>query len=221
VTSPLPLKNRAFARQIPIRCGGFTLIELLVVIAIIAILASLLLPALTRARLKAQGLHCLNNGHQLGLGWRMWSDDNNDWLVAAQTAACIDPTVRPDWCAGNLSFNRINQLGMPEDYNVDTDITGYNGGIESPLFRYVGKNTDVFRCVADTTRVITPVPYHTYPANSLVQRVRSISMSQTFGGGAWLTGNQMPCNPGGWRTYTRMSNIVLPVKTIVFIDEHA
>src|SRR5271157_1572049 len=128
---------------------GFTLIELLVVIAIIAILAAMLLPAMTRAKQKAQGLQCLSNHRQLALAWRMYADDSRDVPVYASgdeaglTAVSDNWKNAFAWTLSQMDFDPGNRFNW--DLPLDTQVR--------PLWRYV-RNPGVYKCPSDRSYVV-------------------------------------------------------------------
>ena len=133
-------RRNSFGRR-PVICAAFTLIELLVVIAIIAILASLLLPVLVRAKAKALRTQCFSNQHQIGLGFAMYAGDNTDYFP-----------VHDGWAAvgGQLPAN-------PD--TTDPNAYPYYGGTQPaakrPLNAYVPA-LDTFHCPADKGDQLNP-----------------------------------------------------------------
>lgn len=189
------------------RRNGFTLIELLVVIAIIAILAALLLPAMTGAKLRAHGISCMSNHRQLALAWRMYSEDNKDELLFASESRDYDKlwTTNYAWVTGELTYEPSD----PSNWDPDLTIK------RSPMWPYTGRNLGIWKCPADRSGVTVN--------GKFMPRVRSISMNVYLGGWGGTYGNwdlYMGRIWSDYKIYRRQSDIAIPgpSKIWVFLD---
>lgn len=184
------------------RQPGFTLIELLVVIAVIAILAALLLPALSKARDRAEGISCLNNTRQLTLAWQIYADDFSGLLPY------------------NLGMNgssfrtNLNWVNNVMTWDLSPDNTNTATLADASLGPYVNGATSIYRCPSD--HALSSIQR----AAGWDHRIRSYSMNAMVGNAGAFSASGVNINNPDYTQFFKITQIPRPSEIFVFLDEH-
>jgi prepilin-type N-terminal cleavage/methylation domain-containing protein len=193
-------KSMAFVKNV--RTIGFTLVEVLVVISVIALLAAILLPALSKASERARAIFCLNNTKQLVLAWQLYSDEHEGWLPY---------NLGMNGSSFRTNLNWVNNV-MTWDLSSDNTNVGTITG--ASLGPYLSGATSIYRCPSDTA--LSAVQR----AAGWSARIRSYSMNAMVGNAGNFSTNGVNSNNPGYKQFFKITQVFRPAEIFVFLDEH-
>jgi prepilin-type N-terminal cleavage/methylation domain-containing protein/prepilin-type processing-associated H-X9-DG protein len=182
--------------------AGFTLVELLVVIAIIAILGALIMPAFSKARMRAQAIACLNNNRQLAFACQLYTDDHE---------SCYPYNLGMNGSSLRTNLNWVNNVMT---WDLSPDNTNPATILDASLGAYVSGNAAIYRCPAD--QALSSIQ----AAAGWDHRVRSYSLNAMLGNAGSFIANGVNSNNPGYRQFFKTTQVPKPAEIFTFLDEH-